>query len=176
MITIFCHFSQFSAKKLAFFLNTNVMINFFQKFSFVLSQKRQFFRKIFRQKYLKNHNIGPWSPWCGKKWRRQVERGDAHLKHRSWPPISPTLQIDCLLSIWNRVARWFTFLPKIPIWVYFWRASELQMLVRLMTIWSSFQPFLIFNGHLEYMLCMLSFGIFPPFWYVWTKKNLANLL
>jgi hypothetical protein len=30
MITIFCDFSQFSAKKLAFFLNTNVMINFFQ--------------------------------------------------------------------------------------------------------------------------------------------------
>jgi hypothetical protein len=30
MITIFCHFSQFSAKKWAFFLNTNVMINFFK--------------------------------------------------------------------------------------------------------------------------------------------------
>jgi hypothetical protein len=30
MIKIFCDFSQFSAKKLAFFLNTNVMINFFQ--------------------------------------------------------------------------------------------------------------------------------------------------
>jgi hypothetical protein len=30
MITIFCNFSQFSAKKLAFFLNTNVMINCFQ--------------------------------------------------------------------------------------------------------------------------------------------------
>jgi hypothetical protein len=54
--------SQFSAifsKKLAFFLNTNVMINFFSEFSFVLSQKRHFFRKMFRRKYLKNHNIGP---------------------------------------------------------------------------------------------------------------------
>jgi hypothetical protein len=30
MITIFCNFCQFSAKKLASFLNTNVMINFFQ--------------------------------------------------------------------------------------------------------------------------------------------------
>jgi hypothetical protein len=30
MITIFCDFCQFSAKKMAFFLNTNVMINFFQ--------------------------------------------------------------------------------------------------------------------------------------------------
>jgi hypothetical protein len=60
MITIFGDFSQFSAKKLAFFLNTNVMINFFQNIpSFVLSQKRQFFHKNFWQKYLKNHNIGP---------------------------------------------------------------------------------------------------------------------
>jgi hypothetical protein len=30
MITIFCDFCQFLAKKLAFFLNSNVMINFFQ--------------------------------------------------------------------------------------------------------------------------------------------------
>jgi hypothetical protein len=29
MITIFCDFCQFSAKKMAFFLNTNVMIIFF---------------------------------------------------------------------------------------------------------------------------------------------------
>jgi hypothetical protein len=29
MITIFCDFCQFSAKKLAFFLKTNVMIIFF---------------------------------------------------------------------------------------------------------------------------------------------------
>jgi hypothetical protein len=59
MITIFCDFSQFSAKKLAFFLNTNVMINLFSKFSFVLSQKRQFFAKFFGENILKNHNIGP---------------------------------------------------------------------------------------------------------------------
>jgi hypothetical protein len=57
MITIFGDFCQFSAKKMAFFLNTNVMI-IFSKFSFVSSKKRQFFRKIFRRKYLKNHNIG----------------------------------------------------------------------------------------------------------------------
>jgi hypothetical protein len=43
MIPIFCDFSQFSAKNMAFLLNTNVMINFFSEFSFVLSQKRQFF-------------------------------------------------------------------------------------------------------------------------------------
>jgi hypothetical protein len=37
------------------------MIKYFSKFSFVLSQKRQFFRYIFLRKYFKNHNIGPWS-------------------------------------------------------------------------------------------------------------------
>jgi hypothetical protein len=31
MITIFCDFRQFSAKKLAFFSKTNVKINFLQK-------------------------------------------------------------------------------------------------------------------------------------------------
>jgi hypothetical protein len=46
-------------EKMAFFLNTNVMINFFIKISFVLSQKCIFFRKNFWRKYLKNHNIGP---------------------------------------------------------------------------------------------------------------------
>jgi hypothetical protein len=44
MITIFCDFSQLSAKKLAFFLNTIVMITFLSKFAFVFNQKRQFFR------------------------------------------------------------------------------------------------------------------------------------
>jgi hypothetical protein len=40
MITIFCDFYPFSAKKLAFFSKTNVMITIFAKFSFVSSQKR----------------------------------------------------------------------------------------------------------------------------------------
>jgi hypothetical protein len=35
------------------------MIKIFAYFSFVLSQKRQFFAKFFARKYLKNHNIGP---------------------------------------------------------------------------------------------------------------------
>jgi hypothetical protein len=37
------------------------MINFFSKFSFVLSQKRQFFAKFFGENIFKKHNIGPWS-------------------------------------------------------------------------------------------------------------------
>jgi hypothetical protein len=59
MITIFCDFCPFSAKKLAFFSKTKVMINILHNLAF-LSQKRQYFRQKIRQKYLKNHNIGPW--------------------------------------------------------------------------------------------------------------------
>jgi hypothetical protein len=47
MITIFCDFSQFSAKKIGVFLKFQCYDQLFSKFSFVLSQKRQFFRKIF---------------------------------------------------------------------------------------------------------------------------------
>jgi hypothetical protein len=39
--------SQFSAKKLAFFLNTNVMINFFQKLALFWVKNANFFAKIF---------------------------------------------------------------------------------------------------------------------------------
>jgi Holliday junction resolvasome RuvABC DNA-binding subunit len=59
MITIFCDFSQFSAKKIGVFLKYQCNDQIILKFGFVLSQKRHFFRKIFRQKYFKNHNIGP---------------------------------------------------------------------------------------------------------------------
>jgi hypothetical protein len=54
MITIFCDFWQFSAKKLAFFSKTNVMINILHNLALIWVKKRQFFRR----KNLKNHNIG----------------------------------------------------------------------------------------------------------------------
>jgi hypothetical protein len=56
----FCDFRQFSAKKIGVFLINQCHDEIFAKFSFVLSQKRQFFRQIFWRKYFKNHNIGPW--------------------------------------------------------------------------------------------------------------------
>jgi hypothetical protein len=59
MITIFCDFWQFSAKKLAFFSKTNVMIKVLHNLALFWVTKRQFFRWIFRRKYFKNHNIGP---------------------------------------------------------------------------------------------------------------------
>jgi hypothetical protein len=43
MITILCDFPNFRRKKWRFFLNTNVMTNFFSKFSFVLNQKTPIF-------------------------------------------------------------------------------------------------------------------------------------
>jgi hypothetical protein len=47
MITILCDFSQFPAKKLAFFLNPNVMINFFQILALFWVKNADFFAKIF---------------------------------------------------------------------------------------------------------------------------------
>jgi hypothetical protein len=54
----FLHFFQFSAKN-GVFLKNQCYDQIFKQFSFVLSQKRRFFCKSFRLKYLKNHNIGP---------------------------------------------------------------------------------------------------------------------
>jgi hypothetical protein len=51
MITIFCDFCQFYAKTLAFFLKNNDRYDpLSAKFSSVLHQKRQFFRRFFLQK------------------------------------------------------------------------------------------------------------------------------
>jgi hypothetical protein len=47
MITIFCDFSQFSAKKLAFFTKTNVMINFFQNLALFWDKNAIFFAEFF---------------------------------------------------------------------------------------------------------------------------------
>jgi hypothetical protein len=58
--------SQFSAifpnfrRKNGVFIKYQCYDQFLTKFSFVFSEKRQYFRKIFRRKYFKNHNIGPW--------------------------------------------------------------------------------------------------------------------
>jgi hypothetical protein len=47
----------------------------------------------------------------------------------------------------GRVARWYLFKPKIPIWLNFGGASELKMLVYFMVIWNILQPFGTFNVH-----------------------------
>jgi hypothetical protein len=54
MMTIFCDFCQFSAKKLAFFSKTNVMITIFAKTSISLSKKNaKIFAKFFGENILK---------------------------------------------------------------------------------------------------------------------------
>jgi hypothetical protein len=58
LITIFCHLCQLSAKKIGVLLKNQCHGNK-KKPSCSLSMKRQYFRQIFRQKYLKNNNIGP---------------------------------------------------------------------------------------------------------------------
>jgi hypothetical protein len=49
MITIFGDFSQFSAKKLAFFSNTNVMINFFKNLVKNANFSQKCLAKIFKK-------------------------------------------------------------------------------------------------------------------------------
>jgi hypothetical protein len=68
---------------LAFFLKSNVVINFFAKSSRSLSKKRQYFCQIFRQKYFQNHNIGPWSKHQKFFFKKQ-DRGSTECRR---PPV-----------------------------------------------------------------------------------------
>jgi hypothetical protein len=55
----FLRFLPIFGKKIGVFLRNQCYDQKLAYFSFVLSPKRQFFRRIFRRKYFKNHNIGP---------------------------------------------------------------------------------------------------------------------
>jgi hypothetical protein len=59
IITIFCDFCQFSAKKIGVFPKYHCYDPIFKKITFVVSQKRQFFSQNFSAKISKNRNIGP---------------------------------------------------------------------------------------------------------------------
>jgi hypothetical protein len=63
MITIFCDFCQFSAKKLALISKTNVMIKILHNFALFWVKNANFFAEFFGENKIKNHNIGPWSGW-----------------------------------------------------------------------------------------------------------------
>jgi hypothetical protein len=60
MITIFYDFGQFSAKLIGVFLKSQYYDEVFAKTGSCL-RKNATFRRIFRRKNCKNHNIGPWS-------------------------------------------------------------------------------------------------------------------
>jgi hypothetical protein len=53
MITIFCDFCQFSAKKLVFISKTNVMIKFFKKFALFCVTNANLFAEFFGENILK---------------------------------------------------------------------------------------------------------------------------
>jgi hypothetical protein len=72
----------------------------------------------------------------------------------------------------DRVARWFVFKPKHPIWGKFWGVLRWKIAVYFMTICSILRPLEIFNGYLVYFVV---FGIFLPVLVFCTKKNLATL-
>jgi hypothetical protein len=84
-------------------------------------EKRKFFHRKLR-KIAQNcdHNIDPWAQDLLSSERKKFPR-----------------------NVGSRVARWFIFKPKIPLWVI-WRAFDLKMLYIL---W----PFWIFYRHLVYI-------------------------
>jgi hypothetical protein len=134
MITIFCNFWQFSAKNWHFYQKNQCYDQFFAQFTSVLSQKRQFFRWIFRRKYLKNHNIGPWflvpieclyqrvktgfRRWSGPEsgWKRIPGSGRSSPRWRSWSrsPTRPWRAWTWCLSYKIRFSKFY-----IPIFVRF---------------------------------------------------------
>jgi hypothetical protein len=73
MITIFCDFWKFLAKKLAFFSKTNVMIKILHYLALFWVKKCQFLYCNFRRKYFKNQNIGPWPPHMSSGCPSQAE-------------------------------------------------------------------------------------------------------
>jgi hypothetical protein len=66
----------------------------------------------------------------------------------------------------NRVARWFVFKPKIPIWLNFGGSCYGKILVYFMNIWSILRSLEIFYGHLVYFVVIWyifrHFGILDP--------------
>jgi hypothetical protein len=66
MITILCDFLLFSAKKLAFFLNTNVTIKYFFKIQLCFESKTP----ILWRKFLNNPYIGPRSTKDCELWSK----------------------------------------------------------------------------------------------------------
>jgi hypothetical protein len=73
-----------------------------------------------------------------------------------------------VFSISVRVARWFVFKPKIPIWVNFWRVL-CKILVHLMIFWTILWPLAIFYGHLVYFVVI--WYIFPRFGILYQENS-----
>jgi hypothetical protein len=128
-------------------------------------------RDVTHQPVRRHRPILAWRPrWRTLNQGKRINRIGRRNPIRHPAGANPT--IACCVQRQSRVARWFVFKPKIKIWIKFrgpWRGKCCHIL------W----PFGIFYCHLVYFIavwCSLwSFGIYFPFWYVCTKKNLATL-
>jgi hypothetical protein len=104
MITIFGDFCQFSAKKLAFFLNANVMINFLPNLALFWVKNADFFAKIFGENILKNHHIGPW--WVCKTVAKNVARPNICQNLNITDSVETrSPRIYYISAIFNKLAR-----------------------------------------------------------------------
>jgi hypothetical protein len=65
------------------------------------------------------------------------------------------------------------FQTKKPTLGKIWRAFERKMLLNFITIWNFIRHLVSYKA---VWYSLRSFGKFFPFWYVWTKKNLATLI
>jgi hypothetical protein len=75
------------------------------------------------------------------------------------------------MTVGTRVARWFVFKPKFP------NGFILEGLGMENVFYDHLKYFMaIWCYLLQFGIVLWSFGIFFPFWYVWTKKNLATLV
>jgi hypothetical protein len=62
----------------------------------------------------------------------------------------------------TRVARWYIFRPKIPIWVKLGGGFEKKMLLYYMAIWNILWQFDMKYGHLVFFVVI---WYFSPVWY-----------
>jgi hypothetical protein len=82
MITIFCNFGQFSAKKIGVFIKKQCYDQNFSKFSFVLSQKSKFFAIFFEENILKLITSVPGNLDLGHLFQRE-EKEEGDLRNAS---------------------------------------------------------------------------------------------
>jgi hypothetical protein len=84
----FVRFLTIFGEKIGVFSKPNVTINILHKLAF-LSQTRQFFRRIFRRKYFKNHNIGPRVAHLRTSIHRAVPRSRRTWRRALWWTAAP---------------------------------------------------------------------------------------
>jgi hypothetical protein len=81
--------------------------------------------------------------------------------------------LNLQILLLTRVARWYIFIPKSPIWVNFCRVLERKRLLYSIAIWNVFNLFVTCSGHLA---IKWQFGIFSHILVYCVKINLATLL